>query len=272
MLLKVEDLDVYYGHIHAVKGVSFTIESNEIVALVGSNGAGKSSTIKALCGLVKPRRGKITFAENEITGVKSERIVNAGIGYVPEGRRIFPQMSVLENLMIGAYARRDKSTLAHELETIYGYFPILAQRRNQLAAGLSGGEQQMLALGRALMTRPRLLVLDEPSLGLAPIIVKQVFALLQRLNREEGLAILLVEQNAYAALRIAHQGIVLETGRVRLRGKASDMVKDPEVQALYLGSNEDMLVGKASPPIDTSTLLQNNVLDADTNGTINHSA
>src|SRR2546421_12494934 len=149
MLLKVEDLDVYYGHIHAVKGVSFAIESNEIVALVGSNGAGKSSTMKALWGLVKPRRGKITLAENEITGVKSERIVNAGIGYVPEGRRIFPQMSVLENLMIGAYARRDKSTLTHELETIYGHFPILAQRRNQLAAGLSGGEQQMLALGRA---------------------------------------------------------------------------------------------------------------------------
>jgi branched-chain amino acid transport system ATP-binding protein len=264
MLLKVEDLDVYYGHIHAVKGVSFTIESNEIVALVGSNGAGKSTIIKALCGLVKPRRGKITFAEREITGVKSERIVNAGIGYVPEGRRIFPQMSVLENLMIGAYARRDKSTLAHELETIYGYFPILAQRRSQLAGGLSGGEQQMLALGRALMTRPRLLVLDEPSLGLAPIIVKQVFALLQRLNSEEGLAILLVEQNAYAALRIAHHGIVLETGRVRLCGNASDMVKDPEVQALYLGGNDDIQISKPRSPIGTSTFLQNTTQGADT--------
>lgn len=251
MVLNVEGLNVYYGYIHAVKDVSFSIESSEIVALVGSNGAGKSSTIKALCGLVKPRRGTITLAENNITGVSSERIVRAGIGYVPEGRRVFPQMSVLENLMIGAYARRDKSTLTHELETIYGYFPILAQRRNQLAASLSGGEQQMLSLGRALMTRPRLLVLDEPSLGLAPIIVKQVFALLQRLNREEGLAILLVEQNAYAALRIAHHGVVLETGQVRLRGKAADMVKDPEVQALYLGGNDDSLAGKSSPSINT---------------------
>ena len=239
MLLKVEGLNVYYGHIHAVKDVSFSIESSEIVAVVGSNGAGKSSTIKAICGLVKPRRGKIMIAEQDITGVSSERIVRAGIGYVPEGRRVFPQMSVLENLMIGAYARLDKSTIPRELETIYGYFPILAQRRHQLAAALSGGEQQMLVLGRALMTRPRLLVLDEPSLGLAPIIIKQVFALLQRLNREEGLAILLVEQNAYAALRIAHHGIVLETGQMRLRGKAAEMVKDPEVQALYLGGNDD---------------------------------
>lgn len=249
MLLKVEDLNVYYGHIHAVKDVSFAVAPGEIVTIIGSNGAGKSSTIKALCGLVKPRRGKIFLAGNDITGVSSERIVRTGIGYVPEGRRVFPQMSVLENLMIGAYARRDKSTLAHELETIYGYFPILAQRRDQLAAALSGGEQQMLALGRALMTRPRLLVLDEPSLGLAPIIVKQVFSLLQRLNREEGLAILLVEQNAYAALRIAHYGIVLETGKVRLRGKASDMVKDPEVQALYLGGNDDRPASPSGPAV-----------------------
>ena len=209
MLLNVEGLNVYYGHIHAVKDVSFSVAASEIVAVIGSNGAGKSSTIKALCGLVKPRSGKITMAERDITGVSSERIVRTGIGYVPEGRRVFPQMSVLENLLLGAYARRDKATLTHELEAIYGYFPVLAQRRNQLAAGLSGGEQQMLALGRALMARPRLLVLDEPSLGLAPIIVKQVFALLQRLNREEGLAILLVEQNAYASLHIAHHGVVL---------------------------------------------------------------
>jgi branched-chain amino acid transport system ATP-binding protein len=249
MLLSVEDLNVYYGHIHAVKDVSFSLDAGEIAAIVGSNGAGKSSTIKALCGLVRLRNGKIFLGERDITALSSERIVRAGIGYVPEGRRVFPQMSVLENLLIGAYARRDKSTLASELETIYGYFPILAQRRNQLAAGLSGGEQQMLALGRALMTRPRLLVLDEPSLGLAPIIVKQVFALLQRLNREEGLAILLVEQNAYAALRIAHHGIVLETGNVRLRGKASDMVRDAEVQALYLGGSERNAMGKSSPPI-----------------------
>ncbi len=267
MLLAVEDLNVYYGHIHAVKDVSFAIESGEIVALVGSNGAGKSSTIKAVCGLVKPRRGKIMMRDSDITGMRSESIVRVGIGYVPEGRRVFPQMSVLENLMLGAYARRDKSTLAQELETIYGYFPILAQRRNQLAAGLSGGEQQMLALGRALMTRPRLLVLDEPSLGLAPIIVKQVFALLQRLNREEGLAILLVEQNAYAALRIAHRGIVLETGQVRLHGKAADMVKDPEVQALYLGGSSDSPV---SSPIDSGTLQQNDLLKTDAKSAVNH--
>jgi branched-chain amino acid transport system ATP-binding protein len=266
MLLTIESLNVYYGHVHAVKDISFAIEPGEIVALVGSNGAGKSSTIKAVCGLIKPRRGKIMIADNDITGVPAERIVRFGIGYVPEGRRVFPQMSVLENLMLGAYARRDKSTLAQELETIYGYFPILAQRRNQLAAGLSGGEQQMLALGRALMTRPRLLVLDEPSLGLAPIIVKQVFALLQRLNREEGLAILLVEQNAYAALRIAHRGIVLETGQVRLHGEAADMVKDPEVQALYLGGNDDSLVAS---PINTNAFQQSGPLESSTNDVVN---
>src|SRR5579883_1491319 len=238
MLLKVENLNVYYGHIHAVKEVSFSLAEGEIVAVVGSNGAGKSSTIKALCGLVKPRSGKIFLAGSDITGLSSERIVRAGIGYVPEGRRVFPQMSVLENLMVGAYARRDKSTLASELETIYGYFPILAQRRDQLAAGLSGGEQQMLALGRALMTRPRLLVLDEPSLGLAPILVKQVFALLERLNREHGLSILLVEQNAHMALRIAHHGIVLETGQVALRGSATELLENPVVQAIYLGGKQ----------------------------------
>jgi branched-chain amino acid transport system ATP-binding protein len=249
IILKVEDLNVYYGQIHAVKDVSFSLAPGEMLAVVGSNGAGKSSTIKALCGLVKPRRGKIFFAENDITGLSSERIVRAGIGYVPEGRRVFPQMSVLENLMVGAYARRDKSTLAHELEAIYGYFPVLAQRRDQLAAGLSGGEQQMLALGRALMARPCLLVLDEPSLGLAPLIVKQVFALLHHLNREDGLTILLVEQNAYAALRIAHYGIVLEAGKVRLHGKAVDIVKDPEVQALYLGGNDDTSPGQFNPSI-----------------------
>lgn len=268
MLLTIEDVHIYYGHIHAVKGVSLNVGEGEIVAVIGSNGAGKSTTIKALCGLVKPRQGKILLAGQDIARLRTEHIAQAGIGYVPEGRRVFSQMSVLENLMIGAYARRDKSTLVRELETIYGYFPILAQRRNQLAAGLSGGEQQMLALGRALMTRPRLLVLDEPSLGLAPIIVKQVFALLQRLNHEEGLAILLVEQNAYAALRIAHYGIVLETGQVRLRGKAADMVQDREVQALYLGGNDDS--STFSPEItDDCVREQNGVPNADSDGMVN---
>ncbi len=238
MLLTIEDLHLYYGHIYAVKGVSFNVAEGEIMAVMGSNGAGKSTTIKALCGLLKPRQGKIWLAGRDVTGLNAERIALAGIGYVPEGRRVFSQMSVLENLLIGAYARRRESTLAQEMELIYSYFPVLERKARLLAGTLSGGEQQMLALGRALMTRPRLLVLDEPSLGLAPIVVKQVFALLQRLNRENGLSILLVEQNAHAALRIAHHGIVLETGQVSLRGSATELLENPVIQAIYLGGKE----------------------------------
>jgi branched-chain amino acid transport system ATP-binding protein len=238
MLLSVKDIHIYYGHIYAVKGISFNVAEGEIMAVMGSNGAGKSTTIKALCGLVKPRQGKIWFEGQDVTGLRAERIMQAGIGYVPEGRRVFSQMSVLENLLIGAYTRLRSSTLAQEMEMIYSYFPVLEQKSKLLAGALSGGEQQMLALGRALMTRPKLLVLDEPSLGLAPIVVKQVFALLQRLNRENGLSILLVEQNAHAALRIAHHGIILETGQISLHGSTAELLEDARVQAIYLGGKE----------------------------------
>lgn len=238
MLLSVKDIHISYGHIYAVKGISFDVAEGEIMAVMGSNGAGKSTTIKALCGLVKPRQGKIWFEGRDVTGLRAERIAQAGIGYVPEGRRVFSQMSVLENLLIGAYTRRRSSTLAREMEMIYSYFPVLERKSKLLAGTLSGGEQQMLALGRALMTRPKLLVLDEPSLGLAPIVVKQVFALLQRLNRENGLSILLVEQNAHAALRIAHHGIILETGQISLHGSATELLENPNVQAIYLGGKE----------------------------------
>ena len=247
MLLTIEDIHIYYGHIYAVKGVSLEVAEGEIVAVMGSNGAGKSTTIKALCGLVKPKQGRISLAGQDITRLNSGRIAQAGVGYVPEGRRVFAQMSVLENLMIGAYARHRAPTLKQELATVYSYFPILESRAKMLAGTLSGGEQQMLALGRALMTRPKLLVLDEPSLGLAPLLVKQVFALLERLNRENGLSILLVEQNAHMALRIAHHGIVLETGQVALRGSATELLQNPVVQAIYLGGKEYQGSTKPAP-------------------------
>lgn len=253
MLLTIEDLHIYYDHIYAVKGVSFEVAEGEIVAIMGSNGAGKSTTIKALCGLVKPRKGQIWFAGQDMTRLASEHIAQAGIGYVPEGRRVFPQMSVRENLMIGAYTRRHAPTLTQELATIYDYFPALADKGKRLAGTLSGGEQQMLALGRALMARPQLLILDEPSLGLAPLVVKQVFALLQRLNQEHGLAILLVEQNAQAALRIAHQGVVLETGQVRLRGHSSELLANPIIQAIYLGGKEYQSQAKTENHLEASS-------------------
>jgi branched-chain amino acid transport system ATP-binding protein len=247
MLLTIEDLHIYYEHIYAVKGVSFRLAQGEIVAVMGSNGAGKSTTIKALCGLIRPRQGKIRLGDRDITRLPAERIAQAGIGYVPEGRRVFAQMSILENLLIGAYVRKQTTALSQDLERVYEYFPVLAHKRKQPAGTLSGGEQQMLALGRALMTNPQLLVLDEPSLGLAPMLVKQVFALLQRLNREKGLSILLVEQNAHAALRIAHHGVVLETGEVRLFGSAADLLENPIVQSIYLGGKEYRTAAEANP-------------------------
>src|SRR5579871_6433556 len=234
MLLTIEDIHVYYGHIYAVKGVSLEVAEGEIVAVMGSNGAGKSTTIKALCGLVKPKQGRIRLAGQDITRLNSGRIAQAGVGYVPEGRRVFAQMSVLENLMIGAYARHRAPTLKQELTTVYSYFPILESRAKMLAGTLSGGEQQMLALGRALMTRPKLLVLDEPSLGLAPLVVREIFHIIADLRRT-GVAILLVEQNARAALQIADYGYVLETGDTVLQGAAGELAANPRIVETYLG-------------------------------------
>jgi branched-chain amino acid transport system ATP-binding protein len=246
MLLTITDLHVYYGHIHAVKGISFSLAAGETMTLIGSNGAGKSSTIKAICGLAKPRQGSILFDGYDITGWSPERIVRAGIGYVPEGRRVFSQMSVYENLLVGAYTQHNAK---ERIDYVYTLFPILKERHNKLAGGLSGGEQQMLSLGRALMTRPRLLVLDEPSLGLAPLIVKQVFSLLSSLNKSLGLSILLVEQNARLALQTANHAVAMETGQVRMVGPASELASNPIIQDIYLGGRAEK---KTTEPLSTN--------------------
>lgn len=232
-MLKVEDIHVYYGEVHAVKGLSFTVEEGEILTLIGANGAGKSSTIKAIVGLTPVRRGRIVLDGQLLSGRSPQQIVTLGVGYVPEGRRVFPYMTVEDNLLVGAYTRRDPD-IHKDLAAIYDRFENLARRRHALAGTLSGGEQQMLAIGRALMSRPRLLLLDEPSLGLAPTMVEAVFDLIRQLN-EAGTTILLVEQNARGALTLAHRGVLLETGQAVLAGSAADLLHDPRVHAVYMG-------------------------------------
>jgi len=230
----VEDLQTYYGSIHAVKGISFQVGKGEIAALIGANGAGKSTSLKTICGLLHPRRGRILLQGRPIQHLSADKIVALGVGYVPEGRRVFPVLTTDENLDIGAYHRSDAREVARDKERMYETFPKLKDRRGQLAGSLSGGEQQMLAIARALMTRPQLLLMDEPSLGLAPLLVKQVFAIIVELNKR-GLTILLSEQNARSALKIAHRGIVMETGKVRFAGSAKELQENPVVQRAYLG-------------------------------------
>lgn len=234
VLLRVENLNAFYDRIHALKDVSLDVREGEIVCLIGANGAGKSTLVKCIAGLLRPRTGRVTFAGEQLNGRAPEEIVRHGIGLVPEGRRVFPVLTVEENLEIGGYTR-PRSELQTALERVYSLFPILAERRAQLAGSLSGGEQQMLAIGRALMAQPRLLLLDEPSLGLAPRIVAQVFDLLARLNRE-GMSLLLVEQNAMKALQLAHRGCVLETGRLVLADRAAALLANPKVKEAYLGA------------------------------------
>ena len=231
-ILEIRDLQVHYGGIEAVKGISLDVPEGEIVTLIGANGAGKSSTLRAIAGLVKPSAGKISFLDEDITGMDSSLIVSKGITLVPEGRRIFPDMTVLENLKIGAYLRKDD--LTEDLNWVFDLFPRLKERRRQVAGTLSGGEQQMLAMGRALMSNPRLLMLDEPSMGLAPILVEQIFDIIQELNKG-GATILLVEQNAQMALSVAHRGYVLETGRITLSGPGKQLLEDEAVKKAYLG-------------------------------------
>ncbi|WP_307738746.1 ATP-binding cassette domain-containing protein [uncultured Parolsenella sp.] len=233
-ILHVEDLNVYYGSIHAVKGISFDVEEGEIVTLIGANGAGKSTTLNTVAGLLKPRSGKVEFDGESLLGIAPHTIVGKGIALCPEGRRVFLQMSVRENLEMGAFTRKDASEIATSLDDVFRRFPRLKERENQVAGTLSGGEQQMLAMGRALMSKPRLLMLDEPSMGLAPILVQEIFDIIKQLH-DAGTTVLLVEQNARMALSVADRAYVLETGTVSMSGKASDLANDDRVKQAYLG-------------------------------------
>ncbi|MCI2105826.1 MAG: ABC transporter ATP-binding protein [Intestinimonas sp.] len=231
-MLKIEDLRVNYGGIEAVKGITFEVPDKSIVTLIGANGAGKSTTLRTIAGLVKPRTGKITLDGEEITGKAPNYIVSKGITLVPEGRRVFPDLTVLENLKIGAYLRKD--SLTKDLDSIYELFPRLKERSWQAAGTLSGGEQQMLAVGRALMSRPKIMMMDEPSLGLAPLVVKGIFDIIREINRQ-GVTILLIEQNANMALHTADLAYVLETGRIMLSGSGDEVLKNEQVKKAYLG-------------------------------------
>lgn len=234
-MLKLQNINTFYGNIQALKGVSITIEKGEIVTLIGANGAGKSTTLMTLSGVVPPRSGEILFRDEPIQNLAPEKIVKMGICQVPEGRRIFPQMTVLENLEMGAFLRNDKDIIRQDIDMVMDYFPILAQRRNQLGGTLSGGEQQMLAISRGLMSRPEVLLLDEPSLGLAPIIIQQIFDIIRKINKEQLMTIFLVEQNAMQALKLADRGYVMETGRITLEDDADKLLDNEEVKKAYLG-------------------------------------
>lgn len=234
-MLQIENLSVRYGVIEALHGVSLEVREGEIVTLIGSNGAGKTTTLGALSGLLKPSSGQVRFEGRDLLAIAPHRRVTSGLVQVPEGRRIFASMSVAENLDLGSYARHDKAGIHSDLNEIYTLFPRLSERKNQAAGTMSGGEQQMLAVGRALMSRPRLLLLDEPSLGLAPLLVREIFAVVKRI-RERGVTVLLVEQNAHLALEIADRAYVLETGNIIMEGQAKLLANDPRVKAAYLGA------------------------------------
>ncbi|NLJ40844.1 MAG: ABC transporter ATP-binding protein [Clostridiales bacterium] len=233
-MLEIKNIDVYYGVIHALKDVSLEVGKGEIVVLIGANGAGKTTTLRTVSGLIKPAQGQIHLEEKDITNTTAKQRVMMGISHVPEGRRVFPGMTVLENLELGAYVRRDRVAISEDLEMVYERFPILKDRRKQMAGTLSGGEQQMLAIGRALMGRPEILFLDEPSMGLAPILVQEIFDIISSIN-STGTTILLVEQNANMALQVADRAYVMETGSIVLSGKASDLMQSEDIKKAYLG-------------------------------------
>ncbi len=233
-MLKVKDLNVHYGKIHAIKGISFEVNEGEIVTLIGANGAGKTTILQTISGLLKPSEGMVAFEGENLSRVPAHQIPVMGIAHVPEGRRIFAQMTVYENLQMGAYIRNDKDQIQEDMEKIFLNFPRLKERIKQIAGTLSGGEQQMLAMGRALMTRPKMILLDEPSMGLAPLLVDEIFNMIQTVNNA-GTTVLLVEQNANKALHIANRAYVLETGYIKLSGNARDLLVNPEVQQAYLG-------------------------------------
>lgn len=234
-MLRIQDITVNYGAITALHTVSLEVRKGEIVTLIGGNGAGKTTTLRTISGMIKPKSGRVVYQDLDITGWPAHRLVGLGIAHSPEGRMVFANLTVRENLKMGAYLQRDKKVIAQEEEFVFATFPRLKEREGQLAGTLSGGEQQMLAIGRALMSRPRCLLLDEPSLGIAPLLVKSIFEQIVALNRQRGLTILLVEQNANLALEISHRGYVLETGRILLQGEAHALKADPQVRSAYLG-------------------------------------
>lgn len=233
-MLEVKDLEVYYGVIQAIKGVSFEVNQGEVIALIGANGAGKTTILHTVTGLLSPKKGQVFFEGKDITKVPAHKIVSMGMAHVPEGRRVFAQLSVYENLKMGAYTRKDKSEIEESLENVYRRFPRLEERKNQMAGTLSGGEQQMLAMGRALMSKPKIILMDEPSMGLSPILVNEIFDIIQAVS-ESGMTVLLVEQNAKKALSIADRAYVLETGNIVLEGKAKDLLEDDSIKKAYLG-------------------------------------
>ncbi len=233
-MLKIENLNVKYGAIHALKGISFSVEEGEIVTLIGANGAGKSTTLKAISGLLQPAEGSIEYLGQSIAGIPAQEIVRRGVSQVPEGRRVFANLTVSENLDLGAYLEKDKTVIKENLAKVFKRFPRLEERKKQLAGTLSGGEQQMLAIGRALMSRPKLLLLDEPSMGLAPILVQEIFDIIREINRG-GTTVLLVEQNAHMALSVAQKAYVIETGKIVLQGTAEELRESEEVKKAYLG-------------------------------------
>ena len=233
-MLEVKDLQVYYGMIEAIKGVSFHVEEGEVIALIGANGAGKTTILHTVSGLLSPKNGTVTFEGTDITKIPGHKIVSMGMAHVPEGRRVFAQLSVLQNLKMGAYTRKDKQEIEETLQMVFKRFPRLEERQNQLAGTLSGGEQQMLAMGRALMSHPKIILMDEPSMGLSPIFVNEIFEIIKEVSKS-GTTVLLVEQNAKKALSIADRAYVLETGNIVLEGKASDLLNDDSIKKAYLG-------------------------------------
>lgn len=233
-MLKIEDLHVYYGMIHAIKGLSFEVNEGEVITLIGANGAGKTTTLHTITGLLKPQRGKIVFEGKDLVKTPAHKIVEMGMAHVPEGRRIFQNLTVFQNLKLGAYTRKNKAEIEETIEQVYKRFPRLKERTNQIAGTLSGGEQQMLAMGRALMSKPRIILMDEPSMGLSPLLVTEIFDIIKSISAS-GTTVLLVEQNAKKALSIADRAYVLETGRIVLEGKASELMNDPSVKKAYLG-------------------------------------
>jgi branched-chain amino acid transport system ATP-binding protein len=237
-LLTVNNLETYYGPIMAIRGVSFAVPEGSIVTILGANGAGKTTILKTVCGVMDPQKGTVTFAGREIQGMDPDRVMRLGLSHVPEGREVFPFLTVRENLAMGAYTRRDAGGVAEDLEAVYGYFPVLKDRAEQRAGQLSGGEQQMLAISRALMARPKMMLLDEPSLGLAPRLVKEIFQIIGRINKERGVTVLLVEQNANMALHIADYGYVLEVGRVVMADTCARLLEKEDIKEFYLGIKE----------------------------------
>ena len=238
IILKISNIESYYGPIMAIRGISLEVPRGQIVTLLGANGAGKTTVLKTISGILDPLKGSIEFMGRPIQRMEADKIVRMGLSHVPEGREVFPFLTVRENLMMGAYPRKDRGAVAGDLDMVYGYFPRLKERLNQPARQLSGGEQQMLAIGRALMNRPAMLLLDEPSLGLSPLLVKEIFTIIRRVNEEQGTSILLVEQNAKVALETAHYGYVLEIGRVVMNDTCERLMKSQDIQEFYLGAKE----------------------------------